>query len=526
MKNWRRILVTGMVAGMIAFTGCSSNIPETNQGNRNGQRVVDAVNRRTDTYTTTRSSAARRAHRPTRSARHYSRGLRTRNTAATRHNTATRHHSRNIDGVTRHVPNHSTTHNRGRVGHTFGYQPMAPAHSFDEFGGYDLGMRAGTHSNNYIAPGAHNTVNNRVVRNTPVPRATTPTRSTTRATRTATAVAPKSTATAPKAVTPTRKATTVTPTRKATTATHKAATPTPKATTTTRKATTAPRTHVAPKVAATSPKPAVNRNTTPVRDYRRTTPVRSTRNTPTHSNRQVRRANATRNDVNHRNDIIGLDNINMNHNPVVTPLVHNSENPTRSTPRTRRNSNVVRNTRNEARVSRNHVNTGIHYTNDANVTRMDNVINGNEIYSQDNTFRNIQDRSFANNDALADRINPAVYASASEEGDYAFFKRNKTNTDETPAIPEPTDAPTRSNRITPNLQPEPAITPAPVQPSSMNEAISDTDDYNNIHDINEDTANDPTDNNGYDYGNQLKPLPKEDPTKTTPTRRVGQRAMK
>ncbi|MCL2218034.1 MAG: hypothetical protein FWB91_13590 [Defluviitaleaceae bacterium] len=48
--NWRRILVAGTVAGMIAVTGCSSNLPETNQGNRNGQRVADAVNRRADTY--------------------------------------------------------------------------------------------------------------------------------------------------------------------------------------------------------------------------------------------------------------------------------------------------------------------------------------------------------------------------------------------------------------------------------------------------------------------------------------------
>ena len=50
MLNWRRIAVTGLVAGIVAVTGCSTNLPETNQGNRNGQRVVDSVNRRTDTY--------------------------------------------------------------------------------------------------------------------------------------------------------------------------------------------------------------------------------------------------------------------------------------------------------------------------------------------------------------------------------------------------------------------------------------------------------------------------------------------
>ncbi|MCL2372038.1 MAG: hypothetical protein FWC78_01370 [Defluviitaleaceae bacterium] len=53
--NWRRIIAAGTVAGMIAITGCSTSLPETNQGNRNGQRVVDAANRRPDTYSTTRN---------------------------------------------------------------------------------------------------------------------------------------------------------------------------------------------------------------------------------------------------------------------------------------------------------------------------------------------------------------------------------------------------------------------------------------------------------------------------------------
>jgi len=51
--NWRRIAVTGLVAGMVTITGCATNLPETNQGNRNGQRVADAVNHRADTYRTT-----------------------------------------------------------------------------------------------------------------------------------------------------------------------------------------------------------------------------------------------------------------------------------------------------------------------------------------------------------------------------------------------------------------------------------------------------------------------------------------
>ncbi|MCL2286976.1 MAG: hypothetical protein FWC32_11530 [Firmicutes bacterium] len=61
--NWRRIAVTGIVAGMVAITGCSANMPETNQGNRNGQRVTDSVNRRADTYRTTAGRTTRGIHR-------------------------------------------------------------------------------------------------------------------------------------------------------------------------------------------------------------------------------------------------------------------------------------------------------------------------------------------------------------------------------------------------------------------------------------------------------------------------------
>ncbi|MCL1877420.1 MAG: hypothetical protein FWF80_01040 [Defluviitaleaceae bacterium] len=49
----RRLIAAGVVVGMLATTatGCSANTPERNQGNRNGQRVSDAVNRRPDSYT-------------------------------------------------------------------------------------------------------------------------------------------------------------------------------------------------------------------------------------------------------------------------------------------------------------------------------------------------------------------------------------------------------------------------------------------------------------------------------------------
>lgn len=50
--NFKRIITLGLVAGMIAVsgTGCSSNTIDRNQGNRNGQRVADAVNHRPDSY--------------------------------------------------------------------------------------------------------------------------------------------------------------------------------------------------------------------------------------------------------------------------------------------------------------------------------------------------------------------------------------------------------------------------------------------------------------------------------------------
>jgi len=49
----KQLLATGLIVGMVAITGCAHNLPETNQGNRNGQRVADAVNHRPDSYTTT-----------------------------------------------------------------------------------------------------------------------------------------------------------------------------------------------------------------------------------------------------------------------------------------------------------------------------------------------------------------------------------------------------------------------------------------------------------------------------------------
>lgn len=55
----KRLIAIGAIAGMMAATGCSSNVPERNQGNRNGQRVVDAAHHRPDSYTGARNNTTR-----------------------------------------------------------------------------------------------------------------------------------------------------------------------------------------------------------------------------------------------------------------------------------------------------------------------------------------------------------------------------------------------------------------------------------------------------------------------------------
>jgi len=51
----KQLAATGLIVGMIAIagTGCARNLPQTNQANRNGQRVADAVHHRPDTYRNT-----------------------------------------------------------------------------------------------------------------------------------------------------------------------------------------------------------------------------------------------------------------------------------------------------------------------------------------------------------------------------------------------------------------------------------------------------------------------------------------
>ncbi|MCL2198171.1 MAG: hypothetical protein FWB80_04530 [Defluviitaleaceae bacterium] len=118
--NFKRIITLGLVAGMIAVsgTGCSSNTVDRNQGNRNGQRVADAVNHRPDSYdgreTTSRGlfgRTTRGLNRATRNigntARNVTDGITNRYTRTpNRANTFARPHAR-IGGDYRYEMNHT-----------------------------------------------------------------------------------------------------------------------------------------------------------------------------------------------------------------------------------------------------------------------------------------------------------------------------------------------------------------------------------------------------------------------------------
>jgi hypothetical protein len=45
--NLKRIVFVGITAVMIATTGCASNTPENNRGNRTGERISESINRGT-----------------------------------------------------------------------------------------------------------------------------------------------------------------------------------------------------------------------------------------------------------------------------------------------------------------------------------------------------------------------------------------------------------------------------------------------------------------------------------------------
>jgi len=657
MKNWRRILVTGMVAGMIVFTGCSSNLPETNQGNRNGQRVVDAVNRRTDTYETgrNRNIGADRSGRTTRGLRGFNRGLRraARNDGVNRHNTGTRgtyRHNRvgtgtntnqRADGIHRTAPHrNAAAPSRGRVGHTFGYTPSRHHQGLEA---YDLGIYDGSNPYNDSAFNAQRrtstTVNNRVVRSLPnnnvaAPR-TTPKSNITRkatgttATRKSTVAAPKtnvtrSTATAtPK--TNTRSTTTATP---KTNATRNTATVAPKTNVARNTTHAAPKTNVTRSTRSATPRPATARPTRSTRAARNVHPAaKNTRtgrrvanrlkhdsiarrdsrvahpaipningvrpnaastplqpNTTRHGARPTTRSSAQARTEKARNRYTnaGVHHMQNIHNPnSVRSIAGNTVNDSNlsyhqtkvQNRRARRTESV--HARKHGNVNRSAINRGVHaqgtrsnrvsnrhHNNAYGINHTNNMTN---YYGSNDAYRNIHDgTSFTRFGISEHGIDQAVVASASDEGDYAFFRRNKPENTATPASPEPAvpNSPARSNRVVPQPNPvDPAVTPVPptgfngydyydnnpaIHGNHMNDYnhnpaihgdhmyersisnrhgdyINRYDNNRNIHDLDDDGTH-----GGYDgrYGNQLKPLPKSEPGKYTPVRRAGQRAMK
>ena len=162
MLNWRRIAVTGLVAGMVAVTGCSTNLPETNQGNRNGQRVVDSVNRRSDTYRGTGIEQDGVVGRTTRGIRRSTRNVTNPTRSTTRNNSLNIGRPQGRVGNTyRYGNNHGTTRNldnnrTGDYSHYDNYNNMQ--------GGYDYGVSANDRA----------TVSNRTTRSTAIAPAIAP----------------------------------------------------------------------------------------------------------------------------------------------------------------------------------------------------------------------------------------------------------------------------------------------------------------------------------------------------------------
>ena len=169
MLNWRRIAVTGLVAGMVAVTGCSTNLPETNQGNRNGQRVVDSVNRRSDTYRGTGIEQDGVVGRTTRGIRRATHNV----TNPTRSTTRNTRNSLNIGrpqgrvgNTYRYGNNHRVTRglDNNRTGDYSCYNNYENYNCYGTQDGYDYGVSAADRA----------IVNNRTTRNTAVTPAVTP----------------------------------------------------------------------------------------------------------------------------------------------------------------------------------------------------------------------------------------------------------------------------------------------------------------------------------------------------------------
>ena len=507
MKNWRKILVVGMVAGMVAVTGCSSNVPETNQGNRNGQRVVDAVNRRTDSYGLNRAY-----NTGVRTVRGFNRGFRraARNdgAAGTRHYNHVAHPGVKVDnnsqyrhpgigtGTARNTPNRSTNAlNRGRIGHTFGYDQSQYGHMNgvdNEHGGYDLGQRAGIRASNSTGNTAN--LNNRVVRSTPARNVTNHNRTA----NTGNNVTRKSGVTRSNGTNATHKPKTVTrnTTAKAVQPTHVKpnATPAPNAITRSNGGNvTHPmlhNTHNVGKVTHTAPgRPVVNRQVTP---------------------NQTARTEGLRGGLHPNTKATHLPNANtapaapiMNANPIVNPSA------TRGITRAR-SLNSGQNRSERRAVNRKAENGTNRRAN--RVSRRPNNVNINDYNLAHRGLNNSMylgpDFYMSNNDAngmyggLPFTGHNSVPASTTDDsGDYAFFKRNKTNDDvpATPAPPSGPQIPNRSNQVNP---PVPTPAPAPVNPAptSMASSWSDNAYDDNIHDL-EDSAD-------YNYDSDyLNPIP-------------------
>jgi len=518
MKNWRKILVTGMVAGMVMVTGCSSNLPETNQGNRNGQRVVDAVNRRTDTYGVTRSY-----NTGARTIRGFNRGFR----RAARHDNArydgrigTRHYNHIAHqglradggtnyrhpglgtGTTRNIPNRNTnTFNRGTVGHTFGYGSYGYDSAVDgEYdGGYDLGQRAGTRT----STAQNNTLNNRVVRSTS---------GTATPNRTATAGISHKTATNKTGVTRStgnRRNTTTHNTNTVAPARTKSVQPIHKST-----HNTPPTRNTQPMLHNTTNNTGVVHNTTPTRSItnRQGTRKLSARADKARSLHQNTRAMHSQN-----NNVAQVAPI-MNTNPIVNPSAtrgitrarsyQNRQNRAGRRAASRRvaNNDTRRFSSNRPyNVNMTDYSLNNHGFNDGMYLGADYYMNNNDAY--DMHGRN----SYA--------TGHSVPASADDSNDLAFFKRDKTNNDEVPATPNGPQAPIPTNRANP--EPVPVPTPAPT---GMSDDFSWDYDNNNIHDL-DDMSDSGYNNNDYNNNDYVNPVRASD-TVNNPTHRAGHRVMK
>jgi len=505
--NWRRIAVTGLIAGMVAVTGCSSNIPETNQGNRNGQRVVDSVNRRPDSYSRGSYSTNGTAARTTR-------GMRRVNTNGT---------------PTTHNMNRLTTRNplnvgrpQGRIGNAFRY-------------GTHHGYMNNLH-NNSMSTADRNIVNTRTTRNTAV---ATPNRNINNTNQAVASPAPTAAAKVKKA--PVKKVETVRKAQPARTETKPAA-PANVAPTN-----VAPINHidVAPAPIATPPARTTHRRISDTafaakREANEKRAARTRNMAPRTRNMQVQNiaphnsneaylvpannavANNIRNNAtNNMASRYAVPNTNTSRMGEVT-----RSNPIRNTatrfasPSTSRQSETTRNTRNTRNTTaRNSATYAVPNTNTSRMgeTTLQNRygMNLNRAARRSARRNQVERRNVNyNNRAFNNRVtrgtqstqtvpvvNNEIDAMPMAAGnDYAFF-RKKVDEQTTPETPAPQEAPQE--------------TPA-VQPTSQIEESYDDSNYDDNNPVNEDADNTP----------QPEPTPTPSPRPVRSLRTANRRLMK